>query len=207
MRVLRMVVLAGLVVATTALACGQLTVDATGPIRNRTREATRASGGGIGRKLPLQVAIKVTVSAPDASGRTLVEFILTNSGAKALTLPLSPHPADLEPSDPRSAYTVLTLGLRVSFSKKPGEILPGGADLYGSASVPATLVTLAPGDSVRVLTRVTLPRSESEPLVATASLDDQTLRIVKGELVLDSEDAGFAASTEFTLGSLLQIHN
>jgi hypothetical protein len=187
-----------LVLVSAAPSLGQLTVDATGPIRNRTREATRSSGGGVGRKLPLQVAIKATISAPDENGRTLIEFILTNSGAKALTLPVSPHSADLEPSDPRVAYTVLTLGLRVFLGKKPGVIFPGGADLYGSVSVPATVVTLAPGDSIRVLTKVAMSGSESETFVATASLNNETLRTVKGELLLESQEIGFATSGEYT---------
>jgi hypothetical protein len=97
MRSLRSLLPLLLVLVSCADALGQLTVDATGPIRNRTREATQASGSGVGRKLPLQVAIRISVSAPDASGRTLVEFTLTNSGVKALTLPISPHSADLEP--------------------------------------------------------------------------------------------------------------
>lgn len=207
MRTLRLLLLVNLALVTSADALGQLTIDATGPIRNRMREATRANGGGIGHKLPLQVAIKVPVSSPDASGRTPVEFILTNSGPKALTLPISPNPADLEPSDPKSPYAVLVLGLRVSLSKKPGIIFPGGADLYGSASVPATLVTLSPGDTIRVVTRIALPGSASEPLLATASLENQTLKTVNRELVLSSQEIGFATSAEYTLGSLLLTHN
>lgn len=136
-----------------------------------------------------------------------MEFILTNSGTNALTLPTSPNPADLEPSDSQSAYKVLSLGLRISLSKKPGVIFAGGADLYGSASVPTTLVTLNPGNSIRVLTRVTLHGSDSEPLVATASLSNETLKPVNGELVLDTQEIGFATSANHTLRSLLQVHN
>ena len=204
MRSLQILLVAVLAASSALRVAGQLTVDATGPIRGRTREATRGSGGGVARRLPLQVAIKTPVSTPDARGRTLVEFILTNSGRKALILPVSPHPADLEPSDPKSAYTVLTLGLRVSLNKKPGTIFPGGTDLYGSASVPATLVTLGPGDSILVLTLVTLPMSGPEPLIATASLENQTLKTTNGELALDSQEIGFAMSTEYPLNSLLR---
>jgi hypothetical protein len=196
-----------LVLVSAVTAMGQLTVDATGPIRNRTREATRSSGGGVGRRLSLQVAIRTPISATDANGRTLVEFTLTNSGTKAITLPVSPHPGDLEPSDPTAAYSVLTLGLRVSLSQKPGVILPGGADLYGSASDPPTLVNLAPGNSMRVIARVALPNSVSGPIIATASLDSDTLKRVNGELLLDSREVGFATSNEYTLDSLLREHD
>src|SRR5947209_8282607 len=82
-------------------------------------------------------------------------------------LPISPHPADFEPADANVAYTVSTLALRISLSKSPGAFFHGGADLYGNASIPATLVNLAPGESIRVLTRVALGRSGSEPIVAT----------------------------------------
>jgi hypothetical protein len=186
---------------------GQLTVDATGPIRQAKRVAARGHGGGIGRKLSLKVAISTTGSPPDQNGKTLVEFVLTNSGTSDLTLPVSPHPGDLEPSDPKAAYTVMTLGLRISLSEKPG-IFPGGADLCGSAAFPGTLVNLAPGDAVRVLTRVTLPETHgADPdaaLVASASLNNETIKTVNGQILSDSQEVGFARSPEYTLQSLLR---
>lgn len=200
----RAILLSVIFVIVAATALGQLTIDATGPIRGRTREATGGRGGGVGRKLALQVTMETTVSAPDTDGKTLVEFILTNSGDKNLTIPTSPHSADFEPKDPKVTYTVISLGLRVSRSRKPGIIFPGGADLYGSADVPASLVSLAPYDSVRILSRVTLPGPGPDKVVATATLDKETLQAANRGFLLDSRELGFAVSQEYTLDSLLQ---
>src|SRR3954470_17397343 len=120
MRARRLFVTFALVVVHVTSVWGQVSVDATGPIRGRTHEGTRGTGGGVGRKVPLNVAMEAKVSSPDAAGKTLVEFVLTNSGAKDITIPVSPNPGDLEPTDPRSAYTVMMLALRVSLSRKPG---------------------------------------------------------------------------------------
>jgi hypothetical protein len=187
-----------------------LTVDATGPIRERKREATQGHGGSVGRKLPLQVAIESAVSAPDKDGKTLVEFVLTNSGKNDLTLPISPHPGDLEPSDPKTPQRLVTLGLRISLSKKPGVIFPGGADFYGSGAFPGTLVSIAPGESIRVLTRVALPEfggPNSGTLVASASLGNESMKTMKGAILSDLQNVGFASSREFTLESLRRPHD
>lgn len=185
----------------------QLTVDATGPIRQGKREAARVHGGSSGHKLPLRVAIRATGSPPDETGTTLLEFMLTNSGKNALTLPISPHPGDLEPSDPKAAYTMLTLGLRVSLSKKPGIIFAGGADLYGRTAYPESLVNLAPGDSIRVLTRIALPDAGADAtatVVAIATLSDDSIRTVNGETLSDLQNIGFAISQEYTTDSILR---
>jgi len=207
MRRMRLLTVGASVIVLAVIAAGQLTVDATGPTRQRKREATHGQGGGVGRKLPLTVAIETRGSSPDEKGRSLVEFILTNSSKNGLTLPISPHPGDLEPPDPRASYTLLTLGLRVSLSKKPGVIFPGGAELYGSAELPQTLVSLAPGGSIRVLTRVALPEGPSAPpdsaeIVASASLDNETMSTINGQMLLDSQEIGFARSPEYTVESL-----
>jgi hypothetical protein len=197
----------GLFFATVAL--GQLTVDATGPIRERHREATSGRGGSVGRKLPLQVAIETTGAPPDENGKTVVDFILTNTGKNDLTLPISPHPRDLQPSDPKARYTVRCLGLRMSSGKAPWTIFPGGADLYGRDSIPGTLITLAPGESIRVLTRVALPRNSAPNsgagvFVAGAILNGETIKIVNGQTVSDMQEIGSAGSSEYTPEALFR---
>jgi hypothetical protein len=184
-------------------ALGQLTVDATGPIRERRREAGIGQGGGFGRKLPLQVAMKTPGTPPDENGKTVVEFILTNTGKNDLTLPISPHPGDLEPSDPKANYTVQCLGLRITSGKGSGTILPGGADLCGRNAFPGTLIALAPGESIRVLTRVALPHISipgpgARVFVADAILNRETIKIVNGQTVSDMQEIGLASSPEYT---------
>jgi hypothetical protein len=188
-----------------AIALGQLAVDATGPIRQRKREALTGRGGGVGRKLPLRVAIESTGAAPDVSGKTVVEFTLTNSGKSDIALPISPHAGDFEPSDPKVGYTVTTLGLRISLRSKPGAIFPGGAELYGNTKSPGTLAVLAPGDSIRILARVALPdfgSAKAEAFGASASLGTETLKTVNGQVVSDSTEIGFARSEEYTVDSI-----
>jgi hypothetical protein len=137
----------------------------------------------------------MTGSPPDENGKTLVEFILTDVDKEALMLPTSLHPGDLEPPDPKSEYSVMQLDLGISQSKKPVVIFPGGADLYGSTSVPGTLIRLAPGESIHVLTKIALPtsndkRGEEQRFVATGSLNTETVKNLNGRIVSYSQISG-----------------
>jgi hypothetical protein len=202
--------LAGALVAAllAAVSQGQATVDASGPIREGTRIASQGRGGGVGKTLPLKVAIEINVPSPDLNGKTLLEFVLTNSGKDELTLPVSPNPGDFEPSDRKVGYTVMTLALLVGMSKRPGVLFPGGADLFGNAAHPGTLMVLAPGDSLRVLARVALPpvsELDGERFDGTASLASETIKTVEGKLIFDSREIGFARSRDYTAEELLSI--
>jgi hypothetical protein len=106
----------------------------------------------------------------------------------------------------------MRLCLGISPSKKPGVIFLGGADLYGSAALPGTLMNLAPGDSIRVLTRVALPEvggagPRTETFDASASLVYETIRTVNGQIFSDSQEVGFAKSREYTIESLSRLHD
>jgi hypothetical protein len=204
----RLFILSASVILLVIAALGQLTVDATGPIRERRRKAGMGRGGSIGRKLPLQVAIKTTGAPPDENGKTLVEFILTNAGKNDLALPISPHPGDLEPSDPKATYTGRLLALFVTSDKRQTNILSGDTHLYGSDAVPGTLITLTPGEFIQVLVRVALPRisasepSASEPsalvFVGHAMLDNETIKTFNGQAISDTQEIGSASSPKYT---------
>jgi hypothetical protein len=199
----RLFMLSASVILLVIAALGQLTVDATGPIRERRREPASGRGGSIGRKLPLQVAIETTGAPPDENGKTVVEFVLRNPGKNDLTLPISPHPGDLEPVDPKASYTGRVLGLFVTSDKRQANILSGHAHLYGSDAVPGTLITLAPGESIKVLARVALPRSSpSEPgalvFVGHAMLDNETIKTVNWQAIFNRQEIGSASSPEYT---------
>jgi hypothetical protein len=188
-------------------ALGQLTIDVTGPVRERQRNPTFGSGGSSGRRLALQVTFEVQASSQDAHGRTYVDFTLTNNGKTSLTLPISPHPGDLEPKDAKATYTVehLTLYLASetgSKAEKRSTVLPGGANLYGQSEFPETLTILKPGESVKFLTRVAVPHDSGTPspdsitLVANAWLYQETIRPMGDQIKSEEEEIGSATSAE-----------
>jgi hypothetical protein len=191
-----------------ALSLGQLTVDATGPVRRRTREPTIGRGGSFARKLPLLVTI-TALGGWDNDDKIKVEFTLTNAGKDVLTLPMSPNPGDLEPPKQTASYSVKRLSLFVTSDKRRVKILPGQTHLYGSVAFPGTLLELASGKSVRVLALVAIPRpsvTESAPptLVAHAALDDETIRTIDRQILSDAQEIGSASSLEYTPQSLLK---
>ena len=185
-------------------ALGQLTVDATGPLRDRLRRPTAGHGGSIGRELPLKLAVEVLGGSPDPAISTEVQFILTNSGKNPLTIPVSPNPGDLEPADPKVRYSVRVLSLYITTDRKREKKVPGGVELYGNRGWPGTLMSLAPGESVRVLARVALPpipipdQDSGMVFVGHAILDNQAVHTVDGQTFEDTQEIGSATSTEFT---------
>src|SRR5581483_1578984 len=191
-----------LVVLSRPVFC-QLVIDATAPGRQLSRKPTLGRGGGVGRKIPLRVAIRSTGSPPDQDGKTLVEFTLTNAGKDELILPISPNPADFEAPDPKARYTFMTLALRLSLSGKPAVTFSGGADLYGNDTFPESVLRLSPHDSVRVLTSVALPvLASNEVLIATVSVNKTTIMVSGEETLSDSQEIGFARSPEYRLRCL-----
>jgi hypothetical protein len=187
----------------------QLTVDARGPIRERKRESDFGRGGGVGRKIPLLVAVQVRGSLPDASGEVEILFTLTNPAKEALMIPFSPNPGDLEPSDPNSDYSVEDLALSISEVNGTHRPLTMTV-LFGRPEVRGTLIALAPGQSMRVLARVKLPSpSPAGPnamtLIAGAALSNEIIKTVKGQRISDLQEIGSARSTPFTLWPLLDL--
>jgi hypothetical protein len=197
------------IVLLAVAASSQLTVDATGPVRDRLRKPTAGHASSMGRKLSLQIAVDVHGISPDASIPTDVEFVLTNSGKTHFTIPVSPHPGDLEPADAKVAYSVTVLSLYMTSDMKREKKLSGGAELYGSRDWPGTLVSIVPGESVRVLTRVALPpilnadRASETIFIAHAVMDDQAIHTVDGQTIEDTKELGSATSAEYTPHSFL----
>ncbi len=202
------IALAVVVVFLPIFAFSQLTIDARGPIRERRRNADAAQGGGaIVRNASLQVAVRAHKNTTEGDAKTEVEFVLTNSGKSDLAVPISPNPGDLEPADPKTDYAVEWLGLTITPVNKPSGMLAGGALLCGRQGVPGTLITLAPGGSIRVLTLVALPSAaEVEAgnglFSASALLSHETLKNANGNLFSNLQTISSAHSPEFTLGSL-----
>jgi hypothetical protein len=172
--------------------------------------------GSAGRKLPLQVAVEVHPSSSKAeNGRTLVDFILTNSGKKNLAIPVSTNPDDLGQAD-----SFLNLWLYITSDKRHETVLQAGTDrlnpfvnLYGSHAVQGTVVTLLPGESIRVRAEVSLPpvsntdQENALVLVAHVVLDRKTITSANGQPIMDSHEVGSATSSEYTREALLKSAN
>ena len=195
------------------LTSAQLTVDASGQIRERHRQPLAGSGGSSGYKLPIRLVLKIVGSPPGEDGKVIVRFTLRNVGTKNLEIPVSPNPGDFEPDDPNASYRLKMMNLYLTLDTgrdafRQRSLLRGGAYLYGSRSFPGTLVPLAPDESIDVLARVTLPAQEDasgKVVVGRVSLNDETVRAQQGHTYLDSVEIGSAQSQDYSLTSLLAL--
>ena len=205
-----LVIAASLQLSLSVALVSQTVIDATVPIRDRLRKPTEGHGGGIGRKLPIQIAVEFQPSQPDAEGRMRVTFIVTNTSEKELVIPVWPHPGDLEPSDKDTPYVVKFLHLYISSNRERGSALPGGAQLYGNAARPETLLTLLPGKSVRVIARVDVStvlssdQGSSMLLVGHVVMSDEKVSTFHDQTFVDSQEVGSADSPEYKAESLLK---
>jgi hypothetical protein len=199
-------------------ALGQITVDATGPHKAGDFRTTGGSGGGVGRKLAIQLAIEIEGTPFNAdNGRTVVYFLLTNTGKQELKIPLSPNGGDVESTNSfRELVLYMTLGKKDHPWGKDRQSLQAGTELhnrfvslYGSDAMPGTLGTLAPGELIRVRAEVAVPYvsgtdQASVSFVAHAMMDDRTIRTVGNKRLMDSREIGIATSPEYTPQSLFK---
>jgi hypothetical protein len=184
---------------------GQSTIDATVSVRQRQHNVDVYRGGGVGKKIPLMVAVVSTGDAPDVNGKSKIKFVITNLSKENIVIPISPHPRDVEPVDPKVDYTVRCLSLKIHPAKEAND-LPGGAVLYGSADVSGTLRTLSPGETIQILTLVALPSPSlmDSGFVASAGLRNETIKTVDHQKVSDLQEIGSAYSRPFKLQTILR---
>ena len=209
----------GAFVLFASCALGQLTVDATGPHRAPDFcTSGGGTGGGVGRKLPAQLAIEVEGTPFNAgNGRTVIDFVLTNTGKQELTIPLSPTGRDVESTNSFRGLTLyITFGGKGDPWGRDRQVLQAGTEprnqfvsLYGSDAVPSTLGKLSSGESIRVRAELALPHiSATDPasvsFVAHAMMDDVTIRTVGDKRVMDSREVGIATSPEYTPQALFK---
>jgi hypothetical protein len=86
-----------------------------------------------------------------------LELKVLNTGKVPLQLPVWPHLSDLQPSDASASFTYMSLALSVSPVEDRSSI--GYVELYGKADMPGTLITLGPGEWLRVEARVHFDRN------------------------------------------------
>jgi hypothetical protein len=177
-----------------------VTVDATVPIRPSTRHVISGSSGGSGYRLPVELKLLVSKPSEKAGSPAVVDFLITNTSARPIVVPVWLHQKDLEPNDNSMAYSFEQLSLFVTTGTKNSILLKGGADLYGSPAIPNSLVTLSPMQSVQVhatISLATLDGSDctgAQDLTAKLILVKATIRPKGPDAEKQSEDVGSAFS-------------
>jgi hypothetical protein len=81
------------------------------------------------------------------------EVTVENAGSTRVAIPFSPHLADLQPKNPaqKFAYSKLEITLWIAASKQWSTNSGGGVFLYGADDQANTMLTLNPGEWVRVI--------------------------------------------------------
>ncbi len=94
------------------------------------------------------------------------EFRILNTGLVPVGLPVSPHLSDLQPADVWRPFQYLSLALEIRLSATgPVQALGlGYVELYGSAEREDTIVTLKPGQWIRVKAKLKLHTWASRPV-------------------------------------------
>lgn len=111
-------------------------------------------GGG-----PMKGTLRTTLLSLDrtqyqAGDNPVMEVSIENIGTGPLQIPISPHLADLQPADPTQKFSysdlivTLWLGGR-GWSTTSAEIV----ELYGRDDHPDTMLTLQPGEWVRIISK------------------------------------------------------
>ena len=98
------------------------------------------------------------------------EVRIENTGSTPLRIPFSPHLADLQPANPALtfAYSELRIVLWIAGGEKWSTNTGGNAVLYGANDHANTMLTLSPGEWVRVIGKGNL-----------RLLNDQVLHLIK----------------------------
>jgi hypothetical protein len=142
------------------------------------------------------------------------EATVENAGSTPFRIPFSPHLADLQPENPaqKFAYFKLQITLWIAASKQWSTNSGGGVTLYGADNHANTMLTLKPGEWVRVigkghlslpenLVKLTLPPQTEEYLFAKSSLYRQETLITPTQSATASREVCLAQ----TLGPSVPI--
>jgi hypothetical protein len=114
----------------------------------------------------LGVYLRVALADLDSEEPFEAEFKLVNTGRAPIQVPVSPHLSDLQPSNESLAFNYLSLALVVSVEGARSTSAPpvGFVQLYGTLEDASTVISLMPGEWIRVRANVKLTMSLSEPV-------------------------------------------
>lgn len=135
-------------------------------------EAVSIGDGAADRRDPHALAIylsRVTPTDINPAEPFEVEFKILNSGTAPIELPVSPHLSDLQPTDETVAFDYFSLALMVRSEGEPQgpAVNSGGSvELFGAPEHPESMISLRPGQWIRVSANVKLRESPPETVAA-----------------------------------------
>jgi hypothetical protein len=182
------------------LAQDQRTIDASKqpspPARGRGPFPSSISPGH-STHLPIRLELRIPNGPLQADGTTLVDFVITNIGNDAISLPTS-----IKESDGPSSY-VLTLwftsdAVKDAYFKDTAsgrpvkiEIVSTSTELYGRRNDPHSFLLVAPNQSVKVHAS---SRVQLQPGMHTATAHAELMQLVSRDSSISSEVVGTADS-------------
>ena len=122
------------------------------------------------------------------------EVTIENIGSTKVQIPFSPHLADLQPEDPGQKFAYLDLSVVLWLGGRQWKTTAAGvgAMLYGDDGHPGTILTLQPGESVRITGRDRIRPLEDSIVVA---------HIRKGDVIDHANAQATIAQTEMIVGA------
>jgi hypothetical protein len=112
--------------------------------------------------------LRVSPTEIDPAKPFEAEFRVLNTGRVSIDLPVSPHLSDLQPDDPSLTFSYFSLALVTEMLVEPNVESRGlgFVQLYGSPDHEGTMITLQPGEWIRVKANIRLNTWPSKPSAA-----------------------------------------
>jgi len=137
------------------------------------------------------------------------EITIQNAGSLPLRVPISPHLADFQPTDPGQKFTVLELNTVLLIGGRNWRSTSAiGTKLYGSETRRGTILTLQPGEWISIVDQAKIgvigPNSDvdrlrkQEPidhLSATASVSNTDMTVGPTGIATVSRDVCYISQT------------
>jgi hypothetical protein len=147
------------------------------------------------------------------------EVTVENAGSKPLRIPFSPHLADLQPDDPgqQFAYYELQIALWIEANGRWKTNTAGSAILYGANEHANTMLTLNPGELMRVvadghfdldedLIKLTLSGYPADRAYAQASLFSEQILITASQSATVAREICMSKMQGQTIPIELSVH-
>lgn len=200
-----------------ALAAQSAIIDATGPLRLRSKEPVAISLGGGLQPLyppdsqPIQAEL-TNLSSATNDGKTVYELVLRNASRNPQEIAVNPNSADFEAKAEKSgSYSAALLKISIVSTGSGGQSCVFNSDLkfFGSSAVPGSLTTLNPGESLRIKARLRTVCTSTErqisenggaiSLSALVSFGKEEIFTQSGELHGRDTIENFIKSNSFTV--------